>query len=526
MFKKNGRKKILSLILTFTMICLVLPNDLCSVIFNEKNVYADDLVYQDGNSQYTYSIDTDNNITILKYAGSDTDLTIPDSINGHKVKYIGDNAFENCSGISKITIPEGVTKIGEFAFTRCYSLTTIKLPEGLISLGQYSFYQCISLASISIPKGVTEIGSFTFHGCKGLKSINIPASVTSIGSYAFAECSGLTSIKLPEGLTSIDNGVFSKCSGLTSITIPTGITSIGFAAFEQCSGLSSITIPDGVTKIEAWTFDYCSGLKNITLPEGLTDINGESFIGCTALTSINIPDGVTWVGPMAFKDCTSLKSMIFPKGVLKVNSKVLSGCSSLAQVTIPENVNEIGEDAFLDCTNIFRVENKSDLTIDSTIFNTTKGWYSKNDDKVFNESFLMGKGIYVQPIKLVHDYTNNDGIFKGDVIKWHIEPSLNNYDYLSDINCTVRSLDESICKIDGDSIVAVGEGTTDIVVCTQNTELYRETLKVYKLNPSVSYCTHVQDIGWQSYVNNGALSGTTGQAKRLEELKLNLTMLD
>lgn len=41
-------------------------------------------------------------------------------------------------------------------------------------------------------------------------------------------------------------------------------------------------------------------------------------------------------------------------------------------------------------------------------------------------------------------------------------------------------------------------------------------------NPSISYSTHVQDIGWQSPVSDGAMSGTEGQAKRLEAIKISV----
>ena len=48
------------------------------------------------------------------------------------------------------------------------------------------------------------------------------------------------------------------------------------------------------------------------------------------------------------------------------------------------------------------------------------------------------------------------------------------------------------------------------------------TDEAYK-TPKVSYRTHVQNIGWQNYVSDGMLSGTFGQAKRLEGIKINLT---
>src|SRR5699024_4734158 len=46
------------------------------------------------------------------------------------------------------------------------------------------------------------------------------------------------------------------------------------------------------------------------------------------------------------------------------------------------------------------------------------------------------------------------------------------------------------------------------------------------VRPVLTYQTHVQNIGWQDYVPEGALSGTTGRSLRLEGIKINLTGVD
>ena len=84
-------------------------------------------------------------ITITGYTGSNTSITIPETINGIKVTAIANSAFRGCSALTSIVIPDGVTTIGDSAFEECTSLT-----------------------SIVIPNGVTEIGDCTFWGCKNL----------------------------------------------------------------------------------------------------------------------------------------------------------------------------------------------------------------------------------------------------------------------------------------------------------------------------------------------------------------------
>ncbi len=179
-----------------------------------------------------------------------------------------------------IVIPEiynnlPVTSIGDFAFDYCTDLTSITIPDSVTSIGSLAFSSCTGLTSITIPDSVTSIGDTTFVGCTGLTSITIPDSVTSIGDYAFEDCTGLTSITIPDSVTSIGEWAFSSCESLTSISIPDSVTSIGESAFEDCTGLTSIhfagTMAEWATieKETEWNFNtgnytvYCSD-GNIT----------------------------------------------------------------------------------------------------------------------------------------------------------------------------------------------------------------------------------------------------------------------
>ena len=136
-----------------------------------------------------------------------------------------------------VTIPEKVTYNG-----KTYSVT---------SIGGSAFDRCSSLTSVNIPNSVTSIGDWAFNGCSGLTSVEIPNSVTSIGSSAFYSCSGLTSVTIPNSVTSIGEGAFWNCSGLTSIEIPNSVTSIGDGVFSDCSGLTSIVVEKGNTKYDS-----------------------------------------------------------------------------------------------------------------------------------------------------------------------------------------------------------------------------------------------------------------------------------
>ena len=226
---------------------------------------------------YKYKDLTDGTVEITGYTGKDKTVNIPSTLAGKTVTSIGDYAFNDCSSLTSITIPNSVTSIGLYAFSNCTSLT-----------------------SITIPNSVTTIWIFAFSGCISLKSVTIPNSVTSIGGYAFSSCTSLTSITIPNSVAKTGIGVFYNCLSLASVTIPSGVTIISGETFKYCKGLTSITIPDSVTSIQSDAFEYCTSLESVTIPNSVTSIGSDAFTKCTSLKSLTIPKSVTKINKRAF----------------------------------------------------------------------------------------------------------------------------------------------------------------------------------------------------------------------------------
>ena len=326
---------------------------------------------------YTYTINADDvSVTITDYSTTATGaLEIPATIDGRSVTSIGYKAFLDCSGLTSITIPDGVTSIGGYAFYQCSSLSSITIPNSVTSIGRSAFYNCRGLTSITIPNSVTSIGDYAFGRCSSLTSVTIGNGVTSIGYAAFNGCSNLTSITIPGNVTSIGSNIFSGCSSLTdvslnsasinlqtagynlynyvtSINIPENTVQIAAYAFYGCSEVTRVTIPDSVTSIGESAFTSCSSLTSITIPNSVTSIVDYAFSSCSGLTSITIPNSVTSIGDYAFSNCSNLTSITIPNSVTSIGDYAFSNCSNLTSITIPDSVTSIGEDAFSNCSNL------------------------------------------------------------------------------------------------------------------------------------------------------------------------------
>ncbi|MCL2884429.1 MAG: leucine-rich repeat domain-containing protein [Oscillospiraceae bacterium] len=127
----------------------------------------------------------DNGIEICGYAGTPTDVVIPDTIDGQPVTSIAFPAFQNCQSLTSVSIPDSVTYIGNSVFDYCTSLTAVNIPDSVKWIDMEAFGHCRALTSIAIPNGITSLDLSTFGGCISLTSVTLPDSLTSLGDATF-----------------------------------------------------------------------------------------------------------------------------------------------------------------------------------------------------------------------------------------------------------------------------------------------------------------------------------------------------
>ena len=375
------------------------------ILRGEADIFIRSIIleYEEGatasaqSSSVSYRFDSETKTASVAYRnntgtlGSDYygDIVIPEEVihdgEAYTVTGIDDYAFNSCSKLTSIVLPNSLKTIGKYAFRQCSSLTSIVIPSNVESIGQYAFMNCSNVVSVTLPEGLTSIGRDAFNGCNGLTSLTIPSTVTKIGCGTWCYCSNLTDVyclpvKVPMDYSYYDGETYTNVNlhvpaesmedykrAVSSTPyreiVPGTTTYIVFAdeamkavcvknwdkdgdgelSYEESYKVTDLGDAFQNNK-EITSFDELHFFRN------LTTIGNDAFIGCSSLTTVNFPKGVTSIGDNVFNGCSSLTTVVFPESVTSIGAYAFQDCSSLTTMTILKGITEIGNGAFSGCS--------------------------------------------------------------------------------------------------------------------------------------------------------------------------------
>lgn len=304
---------------------------------------------------------------------------------------IGNSAFQNCSSLVALEIPDSVMILGEApdlsyidygwldyivsVFKNCTSLKSVKLPKNLVELYGFMFRGCTALETVILPErsALGEIGPYAFQGCTKLKSVDFSgaANLENVGDKAFDGCTSLTSATFSEsGQLTLEKNVFTN-TGLVSFKVPRQLRAIGDNCFSGATALATVTVePDcrlktigaGAfenTAVSAFAFGNTPALTSIganafrgtdlsgslDFPDTLSVIGSSAFADCKGITRVKMSAAISEIGARAFEN-TDISSVTIGGSDTVIGARAFSGCTSLTEVNLESGVVSIGNMAF------------------------------------------------------------------------------------------------------------------------------------------------------------------------------------
>lgn len=368
-------------------------------------------------AQFTFATNA-GALTVTGYIGSDSEVTVPSTVNGMPVKQIGTHAFYNLPGLISIQMPASVTNYQANAFVNCTNLLAIYF-QGIapvsmapVAAGVFSgtpratlYYLAgaagwtkkidglpivqwdpqvlnqlicttnnglITVIAYAGPGGsvvlpatfhgwpVTSVGSGAFLNSVNLTGLTIAATVTNVGNVAFAGCTALTSIVIPNNIAG--SGVFSNCTALTNVTLPTNITRIAEAQFSHCSSLTRLIIPGSITNLGDRAFAQCQNLTALFFLSNAPAAAPGLFTGTDNVTNYYFPRSAGWGPTYAGRPTVPvLFNYTNISGAITINSYI----GITGEVTIPETMDGLPVRTIANVA--FRGPIPTDITIGSNV---------------------------------------------------------------------------------------------------------------------------------------------------------------
>ncbi len=258
--------------------------------------------------------------------------------------------YDYCDHIKTVNISDGIERIGEFAFQYCTNLHNVYIPNSVKEIAVSAFFDLDFEKMLIYCEENTAAESFAVKN-------SIPAEVTrydtsgEIGDNitwtikdGVLELSGkgkmedycyfnirtdlVKKIVVNDGITSVGNDAFSYFLNVTEIKLADSIEEIGYNAFCMCQSLEKITLPKSLDSIGEYSFSECYSLKEVDFPEELEKIGKHAFAFCTSLETVQLLTDVERIDDGAFMDCEKLGEIFIPSKIKRLGSDIFEGCNN------------------------------------------------------------------------------------------------------------------------------------------------------------------------------------------------------
>ena len=424
---------------------------------------------------------------------------------------LGDLVDDNLGNVDVLFIDSDVQKIDD-TFSMSYypvkgvsALKTSALPTGKLK----SVRTLVFRTGKDGGSACTYIGNLAFNGMRITSVQNLEKTRITTLRAAFAQCKNLERVALPNTCKTVE-GTFEGCTSLKSVSFGSGITSIGSLSFCRCASLASVDLPASLRELGVDSFKECTSLKQVVLrspsrvlshwpgrPFSGTPVEGEGGVGYCYVPS----DLVSSYEKAALATGWGALSNICFKPIVGASALTVTyngrAQTPAATVTYLGKKLVVGRDCAVS--------------------------YSNNVNAGIGRINVVGLGSYRGVANGSGTFTINRASIGKAVVTGVVNKPYtgNRVEQKPRVTLSGRTL------VPGQDYLITyknnrSAGKAAVVMTGKGNYIGRIERSFAIKAPSVSYCTHVQTFGWQHYVADGEISGTTGQSKRLEGIRIKL----